>query len=158
MRVEHRDRIAHAALGRARIRALMQERQCVLQLQTLHLQARDAASETVDHRLEALDLVLQLREIEDERAAREKQILRRLEQRDGQILAADGHVIADLVEDARQAGLRRERERERMRVAEILAAANVGPIDRVYTRVCGRRQTRHRCRPSPVGARPATTP
>ncbi|WP_244808779.1 hypothetical protein [Caballeronia zhejiangensis] len=106
-----------------------------MQLQPLHLQARDAANEAVDDRLEPLDLVLDLRQVKGEGAARENRVFRRFEHGDGQILAADRHVIADLVEDPGNAGLGRESERQRMRVLEELAAADDRLIDRVDARV-----------------------
>ncbi|GJH26896.1 hypothetical protein [Caballeronia novacaledonica] len=106
-----------------------------MQLQPLHFQARDAADEAVDHGLEALDLVLDLRQVEREGTARENRVFRGFEHRDGQILAADRHVIADLVKDPRNAGLRRESQRQRMRVLEVFAAADDRLIDRVDARV-----------------------
>ncbi|WP_250491192.1 hypothetical protein [Caballeronia sp. INML2] len=49
-------------------------------------------------------------------------------------------MIADLVEDPRNAGLRRERQRERVRVLKVLAAADDRLIYRVDARIGFRRE------------------
>ncbi|WP_235023233.1 hypothetical protein [Caballeronia glebae] len=60
-------------------------------------------------------------------------------------------MIADLVEDPRDAGFRRERQRERVRVFEVLAAANDRLIDRVDARIgFGRERAVHASAHAPV--------
>ncbi|WP_250441938.1 hypothetical protein [Caballeronia sp. AZ1_KS37] len=111
-----------------------------MKLKPLHLEASNAADEAVDHRFEPLDFVLDLGQVEREGASRENRVFRGFEHRHSQVLATDRHVIADLVEDPRDAGLGRESQRQRMRVLKVLAAADDRLIDRVDARIGFRRE------------------